>query len=97
LISSNRWVDIRNALLKSAMAVSLGFKGLRYTCAPDQGSESSTGIPFRIETCQQFTLFEGIQQVHLRAGRVAAGGGRNRLKKTDSTLPPGIMYRRVYG
>jgi hypothetical protein len=63
----------------------------------DDGSESSTGIPFRIETCQQFTRFEGIQQVHLRAGRAAAGGGRNRLKKTDSTLPPGIMYRRVYG
>jgi DNA polymerase II small subunit/DNA polymerase delta subunit B len=38
------------------------------------------GFLIRIGTWQQFTRFEGIQQVHLRAGRAAAGGGRNRLK-----------------
>jgi len=63
------------------MAASLDFNGLRHTCALwMMDPRAPRGFLIRIDTCQQFTRFEGIQQVQLRAGPAAAGGGRNGLK-----------------
>jgi hypothetical protein len=97
-MSSKRRVDIRNALLMSAMAASLGFKGLHHPMrARFRNPPAPPGFLLRIDACRQFTRFEGIQQVHSCAGRDAAGRAETVYRETGSTLPPRIRYRKVYG